>query len=112
VVRGGDEEWFTLVKWVLFALIEAEQHGVTRDNVRTLVTITVDPVVQRLLGVHGRFGKALGVSNEWVVRVVGSVGNYGEMFERHLGQQSVLRLERGLNRLWTQGGLMYAPPWQ
>jgi general L-amino acid transport system substrate-binding protein len=112
VVRSGDEEWFTLVKWVLFALIEAEQHGVTRDNVRTLVTTTVDPVVQRLLGVHGRFGQALGVSNDWVVRVVGSVGNYGEMFERHLGYQSAFRLERGLNRLWTQGGLMYAPPWQ
>jgi general L-amino acid transport system substrate-binding protein len=112
VVRRGDEAWFTLVKWVLFALIEAEEHGVTRDNVRTLATTPVPPVVQRLLGTSGGFGKALGVSNAWVVRVVGSVGNYGEMFERHLGHQSALRLERGLNRLWSQGGLMYAPPWQ
>jgi len=71
----------------------------------------VDPAVQRLLGAHGGFGKALGVRSDWVVRVVDSVGNYGEMFERHFGSQSALRLERGLNRLWTQGGLMYAPPW-
>ena len=112
VVQRGDEEWFTLVKWVLFALIEAEERGVTRENVRALATTTVDPAIQRLLGAHGGFGKALGVRNDWVVRVVDSVGNYGEMFERHLGRQSALRLERGLNRLWTQGGLMYAPPWQ
>jgi general L-amino acid transport system substrate-binding protein len=112
VVQRGDEEWSTLVQWVLFALIEAEERGVTRDNVRTLATTTVHPAVQRLLGAKGGFGKALGVSNDWVVRVVGNVGNYGEMFERNLGHQSVLRLERGLNRLWTQGGLMYAPPWQ
>ena len=69
------------MKWVLCALIEAEEHGVTRDNVRTLVTTTVHPAIQRLLGVHGRFGKALGVSNDWVVRVVGSVGNYGEIVD-------------------------------
>jgi general L-amino acid transport system substrate-binding protein len=112
VVRRGDEEWFTLVRWVLFALIEAEELGVTRENVRTLVTTTVHPAVQRLLGTKGGFGKALGVSHDWVVRVVGSVGNYGEMYERNLGDQSALRLERGLNRLWTQGGLMYASPWQ
>jgi general L-amino acid transport system substrate-binding protein len=112
VVRRGDEEWFTLVKWVLFALIEAEERGVTRDNVHALATTTVAPAVQRLPGAHGGSGKALGVSNDWVVQVVSSVGNYGEMFERRLGNQSALRLERGLNRLWTQGGLLYAPPWQ
>lgn len=112
VVRRGDEEWFTLIKWVLFALIEAEERGVTRDNVRTLATTSEHPAVQRLLGASGGFGKALGVSNDWVVRVVSSVGNYGEMFERNLGNQSAIRLERGLNRLWTQGGLLYAPPWQ
>ena len=112
VVQRGDEAWSTLVQWVLFALIEAEERGVTRENVRALATTTVDPAVQRLLGANGGFGKALGVSNDWAVRVIGSVGNYGEMFERHLGSQSALRLERGLNRLWTQGGLLYAPPWQ
>jgi general L-amino acid transport system substrate-binding protein len=112
VVRRGDEEWFTLVKWVLFVLIEAEERGVTRENVRTLATTTTDPSLQQQLDLNGAVGKALGVDADWVVRIVSSVGNYGEMFERNLGSQSVLRLERGLNRLWTQGGLLYAPPFQ
>jgi general L-amino acid transport system substrate-binding protein len=112
VVRRGDEEWFTLVRWVLLALIEAEELGITRENVRALKETSTDPEVQRLLGKTGGFGKALGVDNDWVVRVVGSVGNYGEMFERNLGRGSVLNLERGLNRLWNQGGLMYAPPFR
>jgi general L-amino acid transport system substrate-binding protein len=105
VVRRGDEEWSTLVQWVLFALIEAEERGVTRDNVRTLASTTVPPAIQRLLGVSGGFGKALGISNDWVVRIVGSVGNYGEMFERSLGRQSALQLERSLNRLVDTGRL-------
>lgn len=112
VVRRGDEEWFTLVRWVLFALIQAEEHGITRENVRALRDTATDPAVQRLLGRTGGFGKALGVDNDWVVRVVGTVGNYGEMFERNLGRESVLNLERGLSRLWKQGGLMYAPPFR
>jgi general L-amino acid transport system substrate-binding protein len=112
VVRRGDEEWFTLVRWVLLALIQAEELGITRENVRALRDTSTDPVVQRLLGKTGGFGKALGVDSDWVVRVVGTVGNYGEMFERNLGRESVLNLERGLNRLWTQGGLMYAPPFR
>jgi general L-amino acid transport system substrate-binding protein len=112
VVRRGDEEWFTLVRWVLFALIHAEELGITRANVRTLKETSTDPAVQRLLGKTGGFGKALGVDNDWVMRAVGTVGNYGEMFERNLGRESVLNLERGLNRLWTQGGLMYAPPFR
>jgi general L-amino acid transport system substrate-binding protein len=112
VVRRGDEEWFTLVRWVLFALIQAEELGITRENVRTLKDTSTDAAVQRLLGRTGGFGKALGVDNDWVVRVVGTVGNYGEMFERNLGRESVLNLERGLSRLWKQGGLMYAPPFR
>ncbi|MGE5310351.1 MAG: amino acid ABC transporter substrate-binding protein, partial [Nitrospirota bacterium] len=112
VVRRGDEEWFTLVRWVLLALIQAEELGITRENVRTLRDTSTDPAVQRLLGKTGGFGKALGVDNDWVVRVVGTVGNYGEMFERNLGRESVLNLERGLNRLWKQGGLLYAPPFR
>ena len=112
VVRRGDEEWFTLVRWVLLALIQAEELGITRENVRALRDTSTDPAVQRLLGKTGGFGKALGVDNDWVVRVVGTVGNYGEIFERNLGRESVLNLERGLNRLWTQGGLMYAPPFR
>jgi general L-amino acid transport system substrate-binding protein len=112
VVRRGDEEWFTLVRWVLFALTQAEELGITKENVRTLRDSSMDPVVQRLLGKTGGFGKALGVDNDWVVRIVGTVGNYGEMFERNLGRESVLNLERGFNRLWKQGGLMYAPPFR
>jgi len=112
VVRRGDEEWFTLVRWVLFALIQAEELGITRENVRTLRDTSTDPAVERLLGRAGEFGKGLGVDNDWVVRAVGTVGNYGEMFERNLGRESVLKLQRGLNRLWTQGGLMYAPPFR
>ena len=112
VVRRGDEEWFTLVRWVLLALIQAEELGITRENVRALRDTSTDAAVQRLLGKTGGFGKALGVDNDWVVRVVGTVGNYGEIFERNLGRESVLNLERGLNRLWTQGGLMYAPPFR
>ena len=112
VVRRGDEEWFTLVKWVLFALIQAEEQGITRENVRALRDTSTDPAVQRLLGKTGGFGKALGVDNDWVVRVVGTVGNYGEMFERNLGRESVLNLKRGLSRLWTRGGLIYAPPFR
>ncbi len=113
VVRRGDEEWFTLVKWVLFALIQAEELGITRENVRALKETSTDPAVQRFLGrMGGGFGKALGVDNDWVARVVESVGNYGQMFERNLGREGVLKLERGLSRLWNQGGLMYAPPFR
>jgi general L-amino acid transport system substrate-binding protein len=112
VVRRGDEEWFTLVKWVRFALIQAEELGITRENVRALKDTSTDPAVTRFLGKAGGFGKALGVDNDWVVRLVERVGNYGQMFERNLGRESVLKLDRGLNRLWNQGGLMYAPPFR
>jgi general L-amino acid transport system substrate-binding protein len=112
VVRRGDEEWFALVKWVLFALIQAEELGITRDNVRTLRETTTDPAVQRFLGTTGGFGKALGVNNDWVVQVIAAVGNYRQMFDRNLGREGVLKLERGLSRLWNEGGLMYAPPFR
>jgi general L-amino acid transport system substrate-binding protein len=112
VVRRGDDDWFTLVRWVLFALIEAEEAGITHDNITGILKETHDPVVKRILGSEGGFGKALGVTNDWAVRVVKAVGNYGEMFERNVGKSGSLKLDRGLNRLWTQGGLMYAPPLQ
>jgi general L-amino acid transport system substrate-binding protein len=112
VVNRGDEQWFTLVKWVLFALIEAEERGITRENVHSILNSTSDPAVMAFLDKHGGYGKALGINPGWVVRVIESVGNYGEMFERNLGGGSPLKLERGLNRLWTQGGLMYAPPFR
>ena len=107
VVRAGDDSWFTLVRWVLFALVGFEEAGITRDNVRSRSN---DPVLQRALGADDDISKALGVEAGWGVRAVQSVGNYGEMFERNLGRASPLKIERGLNRLWTQGGLMYSPP--
>jgi len=112
VVNRGDEQWFTLVKWVLLALIEAEERGITRENVQQVLETTADPAVQAFLDKDGGYGKALGVKPGWVVRVVESVGNYGEMFERNLGSRSALKIERGLNRLWNQGGLMYSPPFR
>jgi len=112
VVNRGDEEWFTIVKWVLFALIEAEEQGVTRANVRELRDSTSDPALAEFLGRTPGPGKALGLAADWVTRVVESVGNYGEIYERHLGGQSPFKLDRGLNRLWKDGGLMYSPPFR
>jgi len=112
VVRRGDEEWFRLVKWVLFALIEAEERGVTRENATLLKKTAKDPAVRRLLGAEGGFGKALGTDNDWALRAIQAAGNYGEMYERNLGRQSALNLDRGFNRLEVKGGLMWAPPFR
>ncbi|MBM4287675.1 MAG: amino acid ABC transporter substrate-binding protein [Deltaproteobacteria bacterium] len=112
VVSRGDDEWFILIKWVLYALIEAEERGVTQANVRTLLTTSTDPVLQNFLDSDGLSEKALGISPGWVVRVIEAVGNYGEIYERNLGSRSPLKLERGLNRLWNQGGLVFAPPFR
>ena len=110
VVRRGDDQWLTLVRWVLFALIEAEERNVTRANVRSVRDSAIDPALRRFLDTDGRHNKALGVSADWVVRVIAAVGNYGELYERSFGADSALRIERGLNRLWSRGGLLYAPP--
>jgi general L-amino acid transport system substrate-binding protein len=112
VMRRGDEEWFRLVKWVLFALIEAEERGVTSGNASTMKKATKDPAARRLLGSGGGFGKALGTDDDWALRAIQASGNYGEMFERNLGRHSVLKLDRGFNRLETKGGLMWAPPFR
>lgn len=109
-VREGDEQWFDIVRWTLFALLNAEELGVRSDNVEQLAKGGASPDVARLLGVSGEYGKDLGLPNDWVVRIVAQVGNYGEIYERNLGQGSSLRIERGLNRLWNSGGLMFAPP--
>jgi general L-amino acid transport system substrate-binding protein len=111
-VRRGDDEWLTLVRWVLFGLIEAEERGVTRENVQALRKKTDDPALQWFLNSSGQLGKSLGLKPAWVADVVAQVGNYGEIYERNLGSRSALKIERGLNRLWTQGGLLYAPPFQ
>ncbi len=112
VVRRGDEEWLRLVRWTLFALVEAEERGVTRENAATLKKTTKSPAVQRLLGAVGGFGKALGTDNDWALRAIQASGNYGEMFDRNLGKQSRIDLDRGRNRLSKQGGLMWAPPFR
>jgi general L-amino acid transport system substrate-binding protein len=109
VVRSGDDDWFTLVRWVLFALVSAEEAGLTRDNVSERAS---DPRGQEILGRGEQFSQALGVGDDWMLRVVQSVGNYGEIYERNLGRDSPLKIERGLNKPWTQGGLMYAPPFR
>jgi general L-amino acid transport system substrate-binding protein len=107
VVRGGDEGWFLLVRWVLYALIIAEESGFSQDNVRERMR---DAAARNALTAEEDTSKALGVAPGWLVRAVESVGNYGEMFERNVGSRSSLQLDRGLNRLWNKGGLMYAPP--
>jgi general L-amino acid transport system substrate-binding protein len=112
VVNRGDELWLALVKWVLLALIEAEERGITRENVRQVLQTTTDPAVQAFLDKGGGYAKSMGVSPGWVVRAVEAGGNYGEMFERNLGRYSALKIDRGLNRLWNRGGLMYSPPFR
>ena len=112
VVKRGDEEWLTLLRWTLFATIEAEEQGVTSKNISVKASEKKDLKLMRLLDANGDFAKLLGVKPGWVIRVLTAVGNYGEMFERNLGRGSALKLDRGPNRLWTQGGLMYSPPFQ
>ena len=109
-VRRGDDEWFQIVRWVGFAMLEAEEAGLTQANVDAQRKSNKDPAVQRLLGVSEDTGKLLGLDGEWAYRIVKQVGNYGESFERHLGPKSPSKLPRGVNNLWTKGGLMYAPP--
>lgn len=110
VVRRGDDEWFGIVKWVYYGLLEAEEKGLNSGNVEDMKANSKDPTVQRLLGVTGDMGQLLGLDNEWGVRMISQVGNYGEIYDRNVGPATPLRLERGLNALWTDGGLMYAMP--
>ncbi len=109
VVRQGDDTWFEIVRWVYFALLEAEEQGVTQANVDEMLG-SDNPTIRRLLGVEGDFGTPLGLTKEWAYQAIKGVGNYGEIFERNVGSGSPLNLPRGLNALWTDGGLQYAPP--
>ena len=109
MVRRGDDEWFAIVKWVVYGLIEAEEYGITQANVEQMKTSS-DPAVLRLVGQGEDMGKLLGLDREWLVRAVRATGNYGEIFERNVGMASPLKLPRGANNLWNKGGLMYAPP--
>ncbi len=110
VVRQGDDEWFNIVRWSLFAMVNAEELGVTSANVEEMSKSTANPDVARLLGGEGEYGKDLKLPSDWAVKIVKQVGNYGESFERNVGAGSELKIERGLNALWNQGGLQYAPP--
>ena len=110
LVRQGDEEWFDIVRWTLFAMLNAEELGVDSKSVEQMAKSAKNPDVARLLGAEGEYGKDLKLPRDWVVQIVRQVGNYGEVFERNIGSGSELKIERGLNALWNQGGVQYAPP--
>jgi len=107
-VRQGDDDWFSVVRWTIYALIAAEELGITSSNIDTMKS-SASAEVRRFLGIDLDFGKRLGLSPDWTQRIVKQVGNYGELFDRHLGAKSPLKLERRLNNLATNGGLHYAP---
>jgi general L-amino acid transport system substrate-binding protein len=110
-VRQGDDQWFDIVKWSLYAMVLAEEYGITQANVDEMKNST-NPDIKRILGTEAdsKLGTDLGLTNDWVVNIVKAVGNYGESFERNVGQGSPLKIARGLNALWTKGGLQYAMP--
>ncbi|HVT53431.1 MAG TPA: amino acid ABC transporter substrate-binding protein [Dongiaceae bacterium] len=116
VVRHGDNQWGDLVRWSFFAMLVAEEHGITQANVDDVKAKNgkdnpnANAEIQRLLGIEPGMGKDLGVDDNWAYNIIKAVGNYGESFERNVGSQTKLKLERGLNALWTKGGLQYAPP--
>lgn len=107
VVRHGDDQWYDIVNWTVMALIQAEEFDITSKNVDSMLKSN-DPAIQRFLGVTPGMGKALGVDDKWAYNIIKQVGNYGEIFERNVGVNTPLKLERGLNDLWTRGGLMYS----
>ncbi len=109
LVRRGDDEFFAISKWVLNALIEGEEYGLTQTNLDEKKT-SDDPNIQRILGTAEDMGTLLGLDKDWAYRTLKATGNYGEIFERNVGKDSPLKLERGLNKLWNQGGILYAPP--
>jgi len=109
VVRHGDNQFADIVRWAQYAMIEAEEYGITSKNVDEMLN-SENPSIKRILGVTPGMGKALGVDEAWVYTIVKQVGNYGEAFERNLGMGSPLKIDRGINKLWTEGGLQYAPP--
>lgn len=109
LVRHGDNEWKDLVTWIVNGLITAEELGVTSANAADMAANTNNPTIQRLLGTTGEYGGYIGLENDWMLRVISKIGNYGEIFERNLGQGTPLKLKRGLNALPRDGGLLYAP---
>jgi general L-amino acid transport system substrate-binding protein len=111
IVRHGDDQWFDLVKWTLMGMIEAEEMGISQANVDEMMK-SDDPAIKRFLGATPGYGKAVGVDEKWIYNVIKQVGNYGDSFERNVGTKTPLKLERGQNALWTNGGLLYAIPFR
>ena len=112
VVPFGDEDWFNVVKWATYAPMQAEEVGVDSTNVTQMRDTSTDPIVRRLLGVEGGLGTKLGLSDDWAFNIISRVGNYAEIYNRHLGPGTAFDLERGPNELWTNGGLLYPPAWR
>jgi general L-amino acid transport system substrate-binding protein len=109
VVREGDDEWFNIVKWTLFALINAEELGVTQLNLKSMESVRT-PAIRRLIGLDGDYGAGLRLARDWMAKAISAAGNYGEMYDRNFGPPTGAALLRGPNALWTKGGLLYAPP--
>jgi len=112
MVRRADDQWLDIVRWSMMAMLEAEEHGVTSKNVDAMLAESNDPAVQRLLGKSGDFGKLMSLDNAWAYNIIKQVGNYAESYDRNVGKDSSLKLDRGANALWTQGGLMYPIPFR
>jgi general L-amino acid transport system substrate-binding protein len=112
VVRHGDNQWGDIVRWTFFALVAAEEKGITKANIDQVGASTTDPEVKRILGLEGDMGAMLGLDAEWAKRAIAANGNYGEIFEANIGAATPIGLARGLNALWTQGGLQYTPPFR
>ncbi len=110
-VAKGNPQWSDIVRWTIYTLIEAEEQGITSQNIDQKISST-DPVTKRFLGTEGDLGKSLGLSNDFAARVIKKVGNYGEISDRHLGPNTAFKLERGQNNTWSKGGLMYSPPFR
>ncbi len=110
VVRHGDDQWLDIVKWTLYAMLEAEEAGVSSANIDDLKANSTNPVVKRLIGTEGEMGSNLGLGNDWAYNIIKQVGNYAESYDRHVGPSTPLKLERGVNALWKDGGLQYAMP--
>jgi general L-amino acid transport system substrate-binding protein len=110
VVRHGDDQWLDIVKWSLYLMVEAEENGVSQANVDDLKANTKDPIQRRILGVEGDLGKNLGVGNDWGYQIIKQVGNYGDVYDKHVGPNTAVGLARGVNALWKDGGLQYAMP--
>lgn len=111
-VRHGDNQWGDIVRWTFYALVAAEEKGITQANIEEVAGSTQDPEIKRLLGLEGDMGVMLGLDNEWAKRAIAAGGNYGEIFAANIGESTPIGLARGLNALWTQGGLQYSPPFR